>query len=82
MTDLKIHSLADIALGVRARVKCFANATPVAYRRHLLSMGLMPNVELEVLRVAPLGDPIEVRLRDYHLTLRREEARCIEVELI
>lgn len=47
-----------------------------------MEMGLIPGVELEVIRRAPMGDPIEIRLRGYALSLRRSEARDIEVEVI
>lgn len=48
-------------------------------RNRLLDMGLIPKTTVRVCHVAPLGDPIEIRLRDYTLTLRREDADKIEV---
>jgi ferrous iron transport protein A len=51
-------------------------------RRRLLSMGFVPGVEVETLRVAPMGDPIAYELKGYNLSLRREEAAFVEVELI
>lgn len=48
--------------------------------RRLLDMGLVSGSEVEVERVAPLGDPIEVRIKGYHLSLRKEEASDIQVE--
>jgi len=45
-------------------------------------MGLIPKTEVKVNKVAPLGDPIEIFLRGYSLTIRREDARMIEVEMI
>lgn len=45
-------------------------------------MGLIPGVELEVIRRAPMGDPVEIRLRGYSLSLRGSEAAEIEVEVI
>jgi len=50
-------------------------------RRRLLDMGLRPGAELRVERLAPLGDPIEITLLDYHLTLRRNEAVNIHVRV-
>jgi len=44
-------------------------------------MGLVAGTEVEVERVAPLGDPIEVKVKGYHLTLRKEEAANIQVEV-
>ena len=50
---------------------------PVAVRRRLAEMGLVPGVQAAVHRIAPLGDPIEVGVRGYRLSLRRDQARCI-----
>jgi Fe2+ transport system protein FeoA len=49
-------------------------------RRRILDMGVVPGTEVEVVRVAPLGDPVEFLIRGYHLSLRKEEAREILVE--
>ena len=48
-------------------------------RCHLLDMGLIPHTEVTVRKVAPLGDPIELFLRGYTMTLRKEDAAKIEV---
>lgn len=48
-------------------------------RCRLLDMGLIPKTKVRVCHVAPLGDPIEIRIRDYSLTLRKEDADKIEV---
>ncbi len=50
-------------------------------RRRILDMGLVNGVKFKVVRVAPLGDPIEIRLRGFHLSLRKEEAAKISVRL-
>lgn len=50
-----------------------------ALRRRLLDMGLTPNTEVFVRKTAPLGDPIELCLRGYELTLRLEDAKKIEI---
>ncbi len=50
-----------------------------ALRRRLLDMGLTPGTKIMVRKVAPLGDPIELYLRGYELTLRQEDARQIEL---
>ncbi|MBR0599176.1 FeoA family protein [Sinanaerobacter chloroacetimidivorans] len=50
-----------------------------ALRRRLLDMGLTPNTKVMVRKVAPLGDPIELFLRSYELTIRLEDAQKIEV---
>ena len=51
-----------------------------ALRCRLLDMGLIPGTTLMVNKIAPMGDPIELRLRGYRLTIRIEDARSIEVE--
>lgn len=51
-----------------------------ALRRHLLDMGLTPKTRVMMRKVAPMGDPVELRLRGYELTLRLEDAREIGIE--
>jgi len=53
-----------------------------AVRRRLVDMGLTGGAVIEVVKLSPLGDPVEYRLRGYHLSLRTSEARTIEVELL
>ena len=48
-------------------------------RLRLLDMGLIPKTEVKVIKVAPMGDPIELQVRGYELTLRQEDAREIQV---
>lgn len=55
-------------------------ALPRATARRLLELGLLPGTAVRVVRRAPLGDPIELRLRNYSLSIRREEAALIEIE--
>jgi Fe2+ transport system protein FeoA len=52
-----------------------------AFKRRILDMGMVPGSEIEVVRVAPLGDPVDFKLRGYHLSLRKEEADKILVEV-
>ncbi|MVB09837.1 FeoA domain protein [Caprobacter fermentans] len=51
-----------------------------ALRRRLLDMGLTPNTEVMVRKMAPMGDPIEIHLRGYELTLRMDDAKKIVIE--
>lgn len=51
-----------------------------ALRDRLLDMGLTPRTEVMIRKVAPMGDPIEIMLRGYELTLRIDDARMIEIE--
>jgi len=50
-------------------------------RRRILDMGVVPSAEVVVERVAPLGDPIEIKIKGYHLSLRKDEAAQIYVEV-
>lgn len=50
-------------------------------RRHLLDMGITPGVEMYLRKRAPFGDPIEITIRGYELSLRKDEAHCIAVEM-
>lgn len=76
MTTLK-----DMKAGDQGRIKGYDAGAP-AYRRKLLSMGLTPGAELQVIRVAPLGDPVEVRVRGSSLSLRKDEAAALLVETL
>lgn len=51
-------------------------------RRRLFDMGVTPQAEVTLRKKAPLGDPMEVTLRGYELTLRKSEAACVEVEVL
>jgi ferrous iron transport protein A len=73
-------SLDQLRVGQRARVEGVAGADALVQR--LLEMGLLEGEELEVIGFAPLGDPMEIRLRDYRLSLRRSEAARITVALL
>ena len=69
----------DLKPGDRARVRGLREGAP-AYRAKLLAMGLLPGTVVEVLRMAPLGDPVELRVRGYQLSLRRAEAEVLELD--
>ena len=73
-----MRTLSQLAVGDRGTVLKVAGAAEAA--RRLMEMGLMRGSDVEVLRLAPLGDPLEVRVRGFMLTLRRAEAEHIEVE--
>jgi ferrous iron transport protein A len=72
-------TLKDLQVGDRAKVAGFLESGG-AYRRKLLSMGLTPGAEISVTRVAPMGDPVEIRVRGFALSVRRDEAAAISVE--
>ena len=51
-----------------------------ALRQHLLDMGLIPGTQIKMVRTAPMGDPLEFRIYDYELTIRFNDASCIEIQ--
>ena len=73
-------TLADIPVGSRVRVGIVGGDDAISLR--LMEMGLTPGIELALIGTAPLGDPLEVELRGYRLSLRRNEAARIAVESI
>lgn len=70
--------LAEAKVGQRGRVLQVDGMDDVAIR--LLEMGLTPGVEFELLGIAPLGDPIEIEIRGYRLSLRKSEAARVTIE--
>lgn len=70
-------SLADLPLGQHAEIKSIECERRLS--RRLMEMGLLPGTRVRVVRVAPLGDPIELRVRNYSLSVRRAEAGKIAV---
>ncbi|RUS66954.1 Fe(2+) transport protein A [Saezia sanguinis] len=76
-------SLTDMKVGQNARVTGFTKTEGgKAYRQKLLAMGLTPGTEFTVTRLAPMGDPVEIRLRGFSLSLRKHEAASLQVELL
>lgn len=71
-------SLTELAPGQSGRIQRI-DAQP-ATRQRLQEMGLIRGTPVQFVRVAPLGDPIEIRVRGYHLSLRRQEADSVLVE--
>ena len=51
-------------------------------RKALLEMGVLPNAEVTIIRSAPLGDPLELLIQGYHLSIRKEDAQMIVVEVL
>lgn len=67
-----------LSVGESATITAVGGAGPL--RCHLLDMGLIPRTVVTLTRTAPLGDPLELRLRGYTLTLRKEDAAMIEIK--
>ena len=77
-----MKSLASLPCGQAARVVGFATGCDQTFKRQLMSMGVLPNSILKVVRVAPLKDPIEFEVRDYRLVVRLADAQHVQVECL
>lgn len=71
-------TLKEVTVGSTAKVKKITGAGPL--RRRIMDMGITKGVDVYVRKVAPLGDPIELTVRGYELSIRKDEAEAIEVE--
>jgi Fe2+ transport system protein FeoA len=76
---MPVKVLSELKKGDKARIVKIGGKGPI--RRRLLDMGMVAGSEVELQRVAPLGDPVEVKVKGYNLTLRKEEAATVEVEV-
>ncbi|MEX2175908.1 MAG: ferrous iron transport protein A [Pirellulaceae bacterium] len=72
-----MNTVATLAVGTRGTVAAIQGEDEISLR--LMEMGLIPGVELQLIGVAPLGDPLELELRGYRLSIRRSEAARIEL---
>ena len=75
-----MKTLREIPIGSAARVKKLHGEGAV--KRRIMDMGITKGVEVTVRKVAPLGDPIELTVRGYELSLRKADADMIEVEAV
>lgn len=73
-----MKNLNQIACGQTVSVRKLSGEGPV--KRRIMDMGITKGVEVYIRKVAPLGDPIEVTVRGYELSLRKADAQMIEVE--
>lgn len=73
-----MKTLAEVAIGETVTVVKLHGEG--ALKRRIMDMGITKNTEVYVRKVAPLGDPIEITVRGYELTLRQEEASLVEVK--
>ncbi len=74
-----ITNLREVKVGQTAKVRKLYGEGAV--KRRIMDMGITKGVEIYVRKVAPLGDPIEVNLRGYELSIRKADAEMIEVEI-
>lgn len=80
MSEQLQETLSTVPVGGRGRVTGFDLAGE--QRQRLLEMGLTVGVEFQVIRYAPLGDPIEIKVRGYLLSLRKKDAAGVRVEIL
>ena len=73
-----MNTLKDVKIGTKARVVKLHSEG--ALKRRIMDMGITRGVEVTVRKVAPLGDPMEISVRGYELSIRKDDAEMIEVE--
>ncbi len=73
-----MKTLKDVACGQTVQVKKLSGDGPV--KRRIMDMGITKGISVFVRKVAPLGDPVEVTVRGYELSIRKADAEMIEVE--
>ena len=74
----KENTLAALPVGAKATVKNIKGESAVA--RRLMEMGVVPGVSVRVVKTAPFGCPLEIKVRGYNLAIRRSEAQTIEID--
>ncbi len=79
-TDGTLLYLSDLTPGLIATVVAFIG--DLERTKRLREMGLLPGTKVKFVRWAPMGDPLEIELRGYRLSLRRHEAELIQVQLV
>jgi Fe2+ transport system protein FeoA len=77
---MTVKMLNELRKGEKGKIVKIGGSGSV--HRRLLDMGLVSGSDIEMQRVAPLGDPIEIKVKGYNLSLRKEEAASIQVEVI
>lgn len=73
--------LSDLIVGQKAKILKL-NISNKAIRRHLLDMGVTRDTEVTIKKIAPMGDPIDISLRDYELCICKDNLSQIEVEVV
>jgi ferrous iron transport protein A len=73
-----VNTLTNLPIGERAKVLSVNGDNQIT--RRLMEMGVVPGAAVRVIKSAPFGDPLEIRVRGYHLAMRKSEASRIEVQ--
>jgi len=74
------RTLADLDRGQRAKVVGYGDEVAASTARRFFDLGIVPGIEVTMVRRAPLRDPIVFRVGDYEIALRTDQSRCIHVE--
>ena len=78
MAEVQDRTLRDVAIGDTATVRRLTGEG--ALKRHIMDMGITKGSEIHIRKVAPLGDPVEITVRGYELSLRKADAACVDVD--
>lgn len=78
MRGVFLNTLKNVKIGSTVKVKKLHGEGPV--RRRIMDMGITKGIDVTVCKVAPLGDPIELTVRGYQLSIRKSDAEMIEIE--
>jgi ferrous iron transport protein A len=75
-----IKSLCELTQGQTGKIVTLNSEGGL--KKHLMEMGFVRGAEVKIGRVAPLGDPVEIKIKGYSISLRKEEAKNIEIEIL
>ena len=79
--NIMIKKLNELKSGESGVLVSYGSGGDLELKRHLLGMGFVKGADIEVEKVAPLGDPIQIKVKGYSVCLRKEEAKNIEIEV-
>lgn len=78
LEDTNPNTLDQLEIGEEAQVVSITDSSPISKR--LMEMGVVPGVSVKVIKTAPFGSPMEIKVKGYHLALRKSEAETIQVK--
>jgi ferrous iron transport protein A len=73
--------IGDLGIGESGIITGYVTVDKM-YRKRLLAMGLTKGSSFTVIRKAPFGDPVEIKIKDYNLTLRKDEASAVQIDKV
>ena len=76
-----LKKLSDLKSGEKGTFAAYGSGGDLELKRHLLGMGFVKGADVEVEKVAPLGDPMQIKVKGYSVCLRKEEAKNIDIEV-